>query len=314
MRGDRILLKYTGFEQQNRGARLRCHKLGTELIIVTYHYAMIIGSADGIPNRQSFFGHRCHQCFRRTIIKRQYFLSIQRGLQYFRHRGLGELFVFYIEVGPALLGIRIPVDILLVGDVFFVRKGAGNPLPRKGIGTPITIEQMGIHPLGRQFPVGAGQVAGKKGRVHPLVVVHISRRYQSLDANVDPVNARGSRRDRGGNRGMFHPLLIPSNILIDPIAQTHPHPLKKIAPSQLLHKPKHLLKTVSPSQQIRPNHTCRNHPTRYVRTQFTHTPRYIIAGLPISLRINRREQCLHFFCMTHRLLILLLEIDFCRLQ
>ena len=295
MRGDGIFGKHTGLEQQNRGARLRCHKLRTELIVVTYHNTLIIGSTDGIPNRQSFVGHCCYQCFRRTIIKRQYFLSIQCGLQYFRHRGLGELFVFYIEVGPALLGIRIPVDILLVGDVFFVRKCAGNPLPRKGIGTPITIEQMGIHPLGGQFPVGAGQVAGKKGRVHPLVVVHISRRYQSLDANVDPVNARSSRRDRGGKRGVFNPLLITPNVSIYPIAQSHPNPLKKIAPRQLLHKPKHLLKTVSPSQQIRPHHTCRNHPARYVRTQFTYTPRYIIAGLPISPHINRREQCLHFF-------------------
>ncbi len=146
------------------------------------------------------------------------------------------------------------------------------------------------------------------------MVVQIAGSQQTLNSNVDAFNARGSRRDRGGNRGVFHPLLIAPNVCVDPIAQPHPNPLKKIAPCQLLHKPKYLLKTVPSRQQISPNLSGRNDPARHIRTQFTHTPRNIIAGLTISLRIDRGEQCLHFFCMSHRLLILLLEIDFCRLQ
>ena len=151
--------------------------------------------------------------------------------------------------------------------------------------------------------------------------MHVARRQKSLYANIDPFNACVSRRDRGRNQSVYHTLLLPANILIDPIAQTLPYPLKKIAPSQLLHKPKHLLKTVSAPQQIRPHHTCRNHPARYVRTQFGYTARHIISGFTISLHINGGQQRCHLLWVSkviyfsrHRLLILLLEMDFCRLQ
>ncbi len=56
------------------------------------------------------------------------------------------------------MGICIPIDVFLIGDVLLIGKGAGDPLPGEGIGAPIPIEQVGVHPLGGQFPMGAGQV------------------------------------------------------------------------------------------------------------------------------------------------------------
>mgnify|MGYP003343975875 CR=1 FL=1 len=53
--------------------------------------------------------------------------------QKFRHRRGGQTLIVDIEVGPCLICMRIPIDVLLIGDVLFVGKCAGHPLPRQGI-------------------------------------------------------------------------------------------------------------------------------------------------------------------------------------
>ena len=106
-----------------------------------------------------------------------------------------KLFIRFVQESSQLTGVRILVDILLVGVILFRTVGTGHPLPAAGIACPVSVQEMVVHPPSRMQPMRMCDVANHRSRVHPTMVVHIARIEEIADGSINPLNTSTGLED-----------------------------------------------------------------------------------------------------------------------